>query len=67
MRHGLWLISALALSVRTACASSGDQVSGALQVTIKPGEKLRCASPSPRLPDGVASVMPTIHPIAHLS
>jgi hypothetical protein len=45
MRHGLWLISALALSVLTACASTGDQVSGAMQVTIKPGEKLRCSSP----------------------
>ena len=44
MRHGLWLISALALSVLSACASSGDQVSGAMQVTIKPGDTAHCDS-----------------------
>ena len=44
MRHGLWLISALALSVLTACASSGDQVSGVMQVTIKPGDTANCDS-----------------------
>jgi len=44
MRHVLWLISALALSVLTACASSGDQVSGAMQVTIKPGDTASCDS-----------------------
>ena len=44
MRHGLWLISALALSVLTACAASGDQVSGAMQVTIKPGDTANCDS-----------------------
>jgi hypothetical protein len=44
MRQGIWLISALALSVLTACASSGDQVSGALQVTIKPGDTANCDS-----------------------
>jgi hypothetical protein len=43
-RHGLWLISALALSVLTACASSGDEVSGAMQVTIKPGDTANCDS-----------------------
>ena len=44
MCHGLWLIAALALSVLTACASSGDQVSGAMQVTIKPGDTANCDS-----------------------
>lgn len=44
MRHGRWLISALALSALTACASSGDQVSGAMQVTIKPGDTANCDS-----------------------
>jgi len=44
MRQGLWLISAIVLSVLTACASSGDQVSGAVQVTIKPGDTANCDS-----------------------
>jgi hypothetical protein len=44
MRHGLWLVSALALSVLTGCASSGDQVSGVMQVTIKPGDTANCDS-----------------------
>ncbi|MTW19591.1 hypothetical protein GJ668_00615 [Allochromatium palmeri] len=44
LRHGFWLISALALSVLTACASSGDQVSGAMEVTIKPGDTANCDS-----------------------
>ena len=44
MRHRLWLISALALSVLTAGASSGDKVSGAVQVTIKPGDTVNCDS-----------------------
>jgi hypothetical protein len=43
-RNGLWLVSALALSGLTACASSGDQVSGVMQVTIKPGDTANCDS-----------------------
>jgi hypothetical protein len=42
VRHCAWLISVLVLSVLTACASSGDQVSGAMQVTIKPGDTANC-------------------------
>ena len=42
VRHGGWLIPMLALSVLTACASSGDHVSGAMQVTIKPGDTANC-------------------------
>lgn len=43
-RDGLWVISAIGLSVLTACASSGDQVSGVMQVTIKPGDTANCDS-----------------------
>ena len=42
VRHGRWLIPMLALSVLSACASNGDQVSGAIQVTIKPGDTANC-------------------------
>jgi hypothetical protein len=45
MRHASWLISALAVSVLSACASSGgDHVTGVMAVTIKPGDTANCDS-----------------------
>ncbi len=44
IRHARWILPALALSVLTACASSGEQVTGVMQVTVKPGDTANCDS-----------------------
>ncbi|NEX21928.1 hypothetical protein G3480_16720 [Thiorhodococcus mannitoliphagus] len=44
VRYAPWLVYAIALSVLTACASSGDHVTGVMQVSIKPGDTANCDS-----------------------
>ncbi|MBK1722983.1 hypothetical protein [Thiocystis violacea] len=44
IRHARWILPAMALSLLTACASTGAHVSGVMQVSIKPGDTANCDS-----------------------
>ena len=43
-RNTPWILFAVSLSLLAGCASTGDQVSGAMQVTLKPGDTGNCVT-----------------------